>query len=61
MSQRYMVMAVVAAVLVPSVSAGQGLGSGGSWRTSWGDPDLQGTYTSNGVYGVCRWNVPKRS
>ena len=58
MSQRYIVMAVVAAVLVPTVSAGQAPGSGSPQRTSWGDPDLRGTYTSNGVQGV-PWERPK--
>ena len=54
MSQRYVVVVVVLAVLMPGGSAGQSRapGSGGPPRPPWGDPDLQGTYTSNGVQGV---------
>ena len=54
MSQRYLVVAVVLGVLVPGGSWGQtrAPGSGGPPRTPWGDPNLQGTYTSNGVQGV---------
>ena len=45
------------AVLVPVVATGQSAetqaaGSGNVTRTSWGDPDLRGTWTSNGARGV---------
>jgi len=59
MSQRYGVVAVVMALLgAAPLAQGQEPGSGNLPRTPWGDPDLRGTYTSNGVRGV-PWERPK--
>jgi len=42
----------VAAGQAPGVQAGAGRVPGGVPRTPWGDPDLQGTWTSEPEYGV---------
>ncbi len=59
MNQRRLVVAVVVALLGSTLSArAQEPGSADVPRTPWGDPDLGGTYTSNGVRGV-PWERPK--
>ena len=43
----YMVLWVVCTLLVPALAEAQSVESGANtWRTSWGDPDLQGTWTN---------------
>ena len=41
------ILAVLCVVMAPGFAAAQSAGSGGNeWRTPWGNPDLQGTWTN---------------
>ena len=44
---RRMILAVVCALLAPGLAGAQSAGNSAEvWRTPWGDPDLQGTWTN---------------
>ncbi len=53
--QRVFVFLVMALAASPLIPVGQQLRPGKQWtlpRTPWGDPDLQGTYTTNDELGI---------